>query len=226
MRKWTITPLSQDQHWSQWDEIGRSHTVDAGDRDEACSPGRGNHVANSTRSSSHSAASTKNKISPSRAIVTPRKRKRSSIMPPQKIKHRKRAIVAAKRPRQPQEKSRADCYINHFDQPEKLEGRGSEMVPVRIDDLEKIEEFIDIRFRLMQQTGCRTIAKAWIGRREPQKQTFHPYNGRTKEEGVSGIHDYNNAGERTKPDWWPPTDGWPRRGCRHREPDHIKKSGK
>ena len=226
MRKWSITPLSQDQHCSQWDEIGRSQTIDAGDSDKACSPGRGDHVAIGTRSTSHSPASTKSKTSASRAVGTSRKRKRSSLVPAQRVKHKKRAVVAAKRPRQPRAISGTDSDIHHCSKPEKFEGKGAETVPVRIDDLDKIEEFIDIRFRLMQQTGCRTIAKAWIGRREPQKQTFHPYNGRTKEEGLSGIQDQNNAGERTKPHWWPPTENWPRRGCRHREPDHIKKSGK
>ena len=98
-------------------------------------------------------------------------------------------------------------------------------VPIRVDNLEKIKEFIDICFRLMQQTNCKITAKAWILKREPQKQTTHPYNGRRKTESFSKTHEPDNAGESTKPDWWPPTHGWPQRGCRHREPDHLKKSG-
>lgn len=97
---------------------------------------------------------------------------------------------------------------------------------VRVDDHEKIRDFVDLHFRLLQQTNCKIIAKAWIAKREPQKQTTHPYNGRKKREGSSKIDDLDNVGESTKPEWWPPTEGWPQKGCRHREPDHIKKSGK
>ena len=109
---------------------------------------------------------------------------------------------------------------------EDLEGSGTSSMAVRVDDHEKIKDFIDLHFRLMQQTNCKTIAKAWISKREPQKQTTHPYNGRRKREGSSNFNDLDNVGESTKPAWWPPTEGWPHSGCRHREPDHIKKSGK
>lgn len=109
---------------------------------------------------------------------------------------------------------------------EGLGSTGTLSMPIPVEDLGKIEEYIDIRFRLMQQTNCKTIAKAWIGKREPQKQTTHPYNGRKKRGNPTRTYDLDNVGESTKPDWWPPTEGWPYKGCRHREPDHIKKSGK
>nr|CDI54426.1 conserved hypothetical protein [Melanopsichium pennsylvanicum 4] len=60
--------------------------------------------------------------------------------------------------------------------------------------------FLELRFGQLQQSVCKTVAKAWIKIIEPKKQTRCPYN----------------KGESGKPDWWPT-------GVRHKEPDHLMK---
>ena len=100
-----------------------------------------------------------------------------------------------------------------------------EPVSVRIGDTAQIEKIIDIRLRQMKQVNCKLVAKSWIKAKEPTKQTNYPYNGGPLKEEASSIFGDANPGELTKPDWWPSTDNWPRKGCRHKEPDHLRKDG-
>ena len=88
---------------------------------------------------------------------------------------------------------------------------------IQIGDARLIDGFYETRFRQIQQLSCKTIAKAWIKTVESKKQVRHPYNGGklAKEYGAAR----GTGGELTKPDWWP------RFGCRHREPDHVKRDG-
>lgn len=65
----------------------------------------------------------------------------------------------------------------------------------------------------LQQINCRLIAKSIIKVIEPRKQVVHPYNGG---KDVSGAP---RDPECSKPPWWP-------RGLRHKEPDHLRKTGK
>lgn len=97
---------------------------------------------------------------------------------------------------------------------------------VRVDDEEQLERIVDTRLRQMQQIACKTIAKPWIKAKEPQKQTKYPYNGGQRKEEARELYGKENLGEINKPPWWPSTEGWPYRGCRHKEPDHLKKPGK
>lgn len=60
--------------------------------------------------------------------------------------------------------------------------------------------FLLLRFTQLQQSVCKTVAKAWIKIIEPKKQTRCPYN----------------RGESGKPAWWPAS-------VRHKEPDHLMK---
>ncbi|KAL6712780.1 hypothetical protein ACLMJK_009621 [Lecanora helva] len=74
-------------------------------------------------------------------------------------------------------------------------------------------------FKLIGQLGCKDIVKAWIKFCHPKKQSTHPYNG-GKEKGTSK----DDQGAQTAPEYWPLQDGWRSgNGCRHREPDHIKR---
>jgi hypothetical protein len=59
------------------------------------------------------------------------------------------------------------------------------------------------RFDSLQQHTCKVVVKAWIKVMEPKKQTRYPYN----------------KGNEGKPPWWPSD-------LRHKEPDHLVKSGK
>ncbi|KAL8828169.1 MAG: hypothetical protein Q9191_002745 [Dirinaria sp. TL-2023a] len=96
---------------------------------------------------------------------------------------------------------------------------------IRIDNAVAIERCIDNQLKHMKQVGCRVVAKAWIKAKEPRKQTKYPYNGGDRKKEASGIYGNENTGELTKPPWWPSTEGWQRgEGCRHKEPDHLKKA--
>lgn len=66
-----------------------------------------------------------------------------------------------------------------------------------------IEDYYTSRFAALQQATCKLVVKAWIKVIEPKKQMKFPYN----------------KGEDLKPAWWP-------EGVRHREPDHLSKTGK
>lgn len=65
----------------------------------------------------------------------------------------------------------------------------------------------------LQQQNCRYIAKAIIKVIEPRKQVVHPYNGG---KDLNGVPTKNP--EYSKPPWWPA-------GVKHKEPDHLMKSG-
>lgn len=65
-----------------------------------------------------------------------------------------------------------------------------------------VDEYYASRFTALQQATCKLVVKAWIKVIEPKKQMKFPYN----------------KGEDLKPAWWP-------EGVRHREPDHLSKTG-
>ena len=65
-----------------------------------------------------------------------------------------------------------------------------------------IDNYYHTRFAALQQATCKLVVKAWIKVIEPKKQMKFPYN----------------KGEDLKPTWWP-------EGVRHREPDHLSKTG-
>jgi len=66
-----------------------------------------------------------------------------------------------------------------------------------------VDEYYASRFTTLQQATCKLVVKAWIKVIEPKKQMKFPYN----------------KGEDLKPAWWP-------EGVRHREPDHLSKTGR
>lgn len=87
-------------------------------------------------------------------------------------------------------------------EPEEISDLSPPCVTIMIGDEEKVLQFYLSRLNQLQQQACRTLAKAWIKRIHPKKQTTHPYR-----------HGSDRA-----PHWWPA-------GVTHREPDHIKKTG-
>ncbi|KAJ9494717.1 hypothetical protein LTR99_001780 [Exophiala xenobiotica] len=78
---------------------------------------------------------------------------------------------------------------------------------IRVDDRDNLERWFKEAFVAMQQVACRIIAKVWIKRIHPRKQSTHPYNG-----GVPRSE--SKDPERTRPPYWP-------LNVIHREPDHI-----
>ncbi|KAL8657907.1 MAG: hypothetical protein Q9226_001457 [Calogaya cf. arnoldii] len=77
------------------------------------------------------------------------------------------------------------------------------------------------------QLTMKKVLKQWVKVKQPKKQSANPYNGRKnrpqqERERKDGKPD-PNPGISTAPDWWPTQDGWPTKGCRHKEPDHLRK---
>jgi len=106
-----------------------------------------------------------------------------------------------------------------------FEGVKTELKGIRVDQL---QDYYIFAFRSMSQLSNKDIAKTWIRAGHPKKQSKYPYNGgRRARQSLPAGHAYK--GHFTKPDWWPSDLGWDHpdgaRGCRHREPDHIKKLG-
>lgn len=84
---------------------------------------------------------------------------------------------------------------------------------------DRVDEEVDILLRRLQQDGCQMLAKGWIRAIEPRKQFKYPYNGgKLKDESIK-LYGSANPGALTRPPWWPAE------GCRHREPDHVRKEG-
>jgi hypothetical protein len=84
---------------------------------------------------------------------------------------------------------------------------------LRIGDTEEVSKFYAQRFKDLQQSACKVIAKAFVKAIEPKKQTNYPY--------TKGL-------ERAPP-WWPPMPpgGEKHEKCvRHKEPDHLYKKGR
>jgi hypothetical protein len=84
----------------------------------------------------------------------------------------------------------------------RLSTPSSDLYPVSMT-LGSLEEYYGKKFDLIQQSICKVIAKAWIKVIEPKKQVNFPYQN----------------GEKNPPPWWPV-------GMRHKEPDHLSKSGR
>ncbi|KIX09958.1 uncharacterized protein Z518_01039 [Rhinocladiella mackenziei CBS 650.93] len=78
---------------------------------------------------------------------------------------------------------------------------------IRVDDREKLEQWFEEAFLTLQQVACRLVAKVWIKKIHPKKQSTHPYNGQMPRGEPADSN-------RTRPPYWPPD-------VIHREPDHI-----
>lgn len=82
------------------------------------------------------------------------------------------------------------------------------MKPLTIGNESEVRAFYIQRFRDLQQSACKVIAKAFVKLIEPKKQTNYPYT-----KGYDGA-----------PKWWPlPSDRNSKDGVPHREPDHLLK---
>lgn len=94
------------------------------------------------------------------------------------------------------------------------EGTTSSTPPMRaitVGDSDEVWKAYDERFKSIQQSACKLIAKAWVKAVEPKKQSTHPYTG----------------SDEKAPDWWPkPWGPNKEQRVRHKEPDHLYKRGK
>ena len=86
---------------------------------------------------------------------------------------------------------------------------------LQIGDREAVQQFFHDALNDLQQINCRSVSKKLIQIIEPRKQVNHPYNGRCKSKDRKEME---KASRSTRPSWWPP-------GVRHKEPDHLVKSG-
>ncbi|CZR41094.1 uncharacterized protein FPRO_10683 [Fusarium proliferatum ET1] len=79
---------------------------------------------------------------------------------------------------------------------------------IQVGNPTELWTFYEQRFKNMQQTACKLIAKAWVKAVEPKKQSTHPYTG----------------SDEKAPDWWPKPWGPTKEDkVRHKEPDHLYK---
>ena len=83
------------------------------------------------------------------------------------------------------------------------------LIQLEIGKAEDVEHWIIEAFDAVQQVTCRLIAKLWIKKIEPKKQSAHPYNGGLPKDEVKDPN-------RTRPSYWPLE-------VPHKEPDHIQK---
>ena len=150
---------------------------------------------------------------------TPRRNRRgssstTSALPIKRRSNRKRRA-----------RSYSDSDSEDEDETDVLEGVETEMQRVKVSDLH--HKYYTTAFRSINQLCCKDISKAWICVCHPKKQTTHPYNGgRT---GSRSESEFRYLGHYTAPDYWPSDENWDGlpvpSGCRHREPDHVKKPG-
>ncbi|KAI1645396.1 uncharacterized protein F4817DRAFT_317894 [Daldinia loculata] len=95
---------------------------------------------------------------------------------------------------------------NYDDEPTASSSPSKRGLTIRDD--KAVWTFYEERFKTIQQSACKLIAKAWVKAVEPKKQSTHPYTG---------------ADEKA-PDWWPKPWGPTREHkVRHKEPDHLYK---
>ncbi|KAI1501260.1 hypothetical protein F5X99DRAFT_207262 [Biscogniauxia marginata] len=79
---------------------------------------------------------------------------------------------------------------------------------ITVSDEKELWAFYEQRFKNIQQSACKLIAKAWVKAVEPKKQSTHPYTG----------------SDEKAPDWWPKPWGPTKdERVRHKEPDHLYK---
>ncbi|KAL8759488.1 MAG: hypothetical protein Q9199_000709 [Rusavskia elegans] len=95
-------------------------------------------------------------------------------------------------------------------------------------DVAALEDYYSQGVCQVGQLMMRKVLKGWVKLKQPKKQSTYPYNGRKTREDLEqykikyGKVD-KNPGRLTAPPWWPKQEGWPIKGCRHREPDHLRK---
>ena len=130
----------------------------------------------------------------------------------------------------------ADATPETSDEEDHVSDAEDELDAVLIDDKAVTEQHIEVdrlkddyysvAFRLIGQLGCKDLVKAWIKKCHPKKQTSNPYNGGKSKSRSMALYGFGGAYK--VPDYWPPQEGWDLKdaeGCRHKEPDHIKKPG-
>ena len=92
----------------------------------------------------------------------------------------------------------------------------AEVATINTDEIDCI---VGMLVDQLQQGEAKRIAKEWVRAFEPRKQHKYPYNGGDRKEEAIRIFGMDDPGALTKPPWWP------KKGCRHKDPDHMKKAG-
>ncbi|KAL9640898.1 MAG: hypothetical protein Q9204_000518 [Flavoplaca sp. TL-2023a] len=95
-------------------------------------------------------------------------------------------------------------------------------------DVKALEDYYTKGVCQIGQVLMKKVLKSWVKVKHPKKQSLNPYNGgKTREDQEQEKRKRGqvdpNPGKLTAPDWWPRQDGWPYTGCRHKEPDHLRK---
>ncbi|KAL9128114.1 MAG: hypothetical protein Q9217_003135 [Psora testacea] len=103
-----------------------------------------------------------------------------------------------------------------------FEGMTRRATMIRVDEINK--HYVTL-FKMIQQMGCKKILQAWLKKCHPRKQASNPYNGGSRARSYAD-YEHLNRGKHTVPVYWLHQEDWrdpESTGCRHREPDHIKK---
>lgn len=113
------------------------------------------------------------------------------------------------RGRVPESRRRPRLHVNRRNRRREPMSPPARKIPLRLSNSDGVWDFYLQRFKAIQQTACKLIAKAWIKAVAPRKQSTHPYTGQEI------------------PAWWPrPWGSTQFEQVRHKEPDHLKKYGK
>ena len=156
---------------------------------------------------------------------TPRRKRRDSSSTTSPLPTKRQSIRKRCAGSYSESESESEDEDEDKDETVLLDGIETEMKWVKVSDLH--HEYYTTAFRSINQLCCKDISKAWIRVCHPKKQTTHPYNG--GKTGRRSKSEFRYQGHYTAPDYWPSDENWDGlpvpSGCRHKEPDHVKKPG-
>ena len=158
---------------------------------------------------------------------TAKRKRRGSRSPPPTVRTKRRTVgkrqAAVASGRNPVNEDEDEGERREEDRANTSDGAETETEQMKIRDVKLYYYYF--AFCSTNQLVCKDISKAWIRLCHPKKQSTHPYNG-GKSSSKRSEAEFYYKGHFSAPDYWPFDEGWQNgRGCRHLEPDHLKKPG-
>jgi len=107
------------------------------------------------------------------------------------------------------------------DEDEPWSNHGNMQITLHIANQDEVVHFLKMRFTQIQQLATKVIAKAWIKAICPKKQANFPYvDSNPRADQSQKRRRPRHDGPPRIPLFWPDVDL-----CRHKEPDHTRKTG-
>lgn len=107
------------------------------------------------------------------------------------------------------------------DDDEPWPNHGNMQITLHIANQDEVVHFLKMRFTQIQQLATKVIAKAWIKAICPKKQANFPYvDSNPRADQSQKRRRPRHDGPPRIPLFWPDVDL-----CRHKEPDHTRKTG-